>query len=156
MKKELTPQETYKRNQKKAKALKILAPITFWVMLVLAIICLIVALKNSFGNIAEISRMLDDQNLTGEQLTANYNILLDRYGEWVIGDGGKGFQMNFINIKHALFSGVMITMLIFSILLFIGAFVVGKWLMPKLSQQVEQSNQDMVNLTILEQSTKEN
>lgn len=151
-KKEMTPQDTYKRNQKRAKLLKIFAPITFWAMIVLGIICFIVAVKNSFGNIIEISQMLDDKNLTGEQLTTNYNILLDRYGEWVIGDGSKGFQMAFVNIKRALFSGVMITMLIFSIILVVGAFVIGKWLMPKLSQQVEQNNQDMVNLTILENS----
>lgn len=153
-KKELTSQDIYKRNQRKSKLLKTLAPVVFWTMIVLAIICLIVALRNSFGNVAEISRMLDDKQLTGEQLTQNYNYLLEKYGEWTIGDGSKGFQMDFVNIKRALFSGVMIASLIFSVLFLVGAFVVGKWLMPKLSQQVQQSNQDMVNLKILEQVEK--
>lgn len=153
-KKEFTSQDIYKRNQKKAKLLKTLAPIVFWAMIVLAIVCLFVALRNSFGNIAEISQMLDDEKLTGEQLTQNYNYLIEKYGQWTIGDGSKGFQMDFVNIKRALFSGVMIASLIFSVLFAVGAFVIGKWLMPKLSQQVQQNNQDMVNLKILEQVEK--
>lgn len=153
---ERTPEQVYKHNQKKAKWLKRLSPIVFWAMIGLAIICLIVALKNSFGNLAEISRMLDDENLTGEQLTANYQILLDKYGEWIIGDGSKGFQMNFVNIKNAIFSGMMIGMVVCAVVFIIGAFVVGKWLMPKLAEQVAQNNQDMVNLTILKANNKEN
>ena len=51
-KKQLTPEEIYKRNQKKSKVLRILAPICFWGFIALAIICLILAIKNSFGNVA--------------------------------------------------------------------------------------------------------
>ena len=148
-KKQLTPEEIYKRNQKKSKVLRILAPICFWGFLALAIICLILAIKNSFGNVAEIINMLDTKKYTGEELQANYQFLVEKYGEWVIGNGGAGFQITFVNIGHALFSGIMITNCIFFVVFLVSAYLLGKWLLPKLSAQILIDNQDMVNLTIL-------
>ena len=148
-KKQLTPEEIYKRNQKKSKVLRILAPICFWGFLALAIICLIFAIKNSFGNVAEIINMLDTKKYTGEELQANYQFLVEKYGEWVIGNGGAGFQITFINIGHALFSGLMITNCIFFVVFIVSAYLLGKWLLPQLSAQILIDNQDMVNLTIL-------
>ena len=148
-KKQLTPEEIYKRNQKKSKVLRILAPICFWGFLALAIICLILAIKNSFGNVAEIINMLDKKTYTGEELQANYQFLVEKYGEWVIGNGGSGFQITFVNIGHALFSGLMITNCIFFVVFLVSAYLLGKWLLPKLSAQILLDNQDMVNLIIL-------
>ena len=148
-KKQLTQEEIYKRNQKKSKVLRMLAPICFWGFLALAIICLILAIKNSFGNVAEIINMLDTKKYTGEELQANYQFLVERYGEWVIGNGGAGFQITFVNIGHALFSGIMITNCIFFVVFLVSAYLLGKWLLPKLSAQILLDNQDMVNLTIL-------
>ena len=148
-KKQLTPEEIYKRNQKKSKVLRILAPICFWGFLALAIICLILAIKNSFGNVAEIINMLDTKKYTGEELQANYQFLVEKYGEWVIGNGGAGFQITFVNIGHALFSGIMIINCIFFVVFLVSAYLLGKWLLPKLSAQILLDNQDMVNLTIL-------
>lgn len=148
-KKQLTPDEIYKRNQKKSKVLRILAPICFWGFLALSIICLILAIKNSFGNVAEIINMLDTKKYTGEELQANYQFLVEKYGEWVIGNGGAGFQITFVNIGRALFSGLMITNFIFCVVFLVSAYLLGKWLLPKLSAQILLDNQDMVNLTIL-------
>ena len=153
-KKQLTPEEIYKRNQKKSKVLKILAPICFWGFLALAIICLILAIKNSFGNVAEIINMLDTKKYTGEELQANYQFLVEKYGEWVIGNGGSGFQITFVNIGHALFSGLAITNCIFFVVFLVSAYLLGKWLLPKLSSQILLDNQDMVNLTILKDHSK--
>ena len=153
-KKQLTQEEIYKRNQKKSKVLRILAPICFWGFLALAIICLILAIKNSFGNVAEIINMLDTKKYTGEELQANYQFLVERYGEWVIGNGGAGFQITFVNIGHALFSGLMITNCIFFVVFLVSAYLLGKWLLPKLSAQILLDNQDMVNLTILKDHSK--
>ena len=89
-KKQLTQEEIYKRNQKKSKVLRMLAPIVFWGFLALSIICLILTIKNSFGNVAEIINMLDTKKYTGEELQANYQFLVEKYGEWVIGNGGAG------------------------------------------------------------------
>ena len=148
-KKQLTPEEIYKRNQKKSKVLRILAPICFWGFLALAIICLILAIKNSFGNVAEIINMLDTKTYTGEELRANYQFLVEKYGEWVIGNGGAGFQITFVNIGHALFSGLMITNCIFFVVFLVSAYLLGKWLLPRLSAQILIDNQDMVNLVVL-------
>lgn len=154
-KKQLTAEEIYKRNQKKSKILRILAPVCFWGFLALSVICLIFAVKNSFGNIAEIMELLDNNRYTGEQLEANYNYLTGKYGEWIIGNGGNGFTITFINIGKALFSGLMITNCILSVLFLASAYILGKWVLPKLSQQILTDNQDMVNLTILKQTNKE-
>ena len=154
-KKQLTPEEIYKRNQKKSKVLRILAPICFWGFLALAIICLIFAIKNSFGNVAEIINMLDTKKYTGEELQANYQFLVEKYGEWVIGNDGAGFQITFVNIGHALFSGLMITNCIFFVVFLVSAYLLGKWLLPKLSAQILIDNQDMVNLIILKGAKKD-
>ena len=152
--KQLAPEEIYKSNQKKSKVLRILAPICFWGFLSLAIICLILAIKNSFGNVAEVINMLDTKKYTGEELQANYQFLVEKYGEWVIGNGGAGFQITFVNIGHALFSGLMITNCIFFVVFLVSAYLLGKWLLPKLSAQILLDNQDMVNLTILKDHNK--
>ena len=152
---QLTPEEIYKRNQKRSKILRISAPICFWGFLILSIICLILAVKNSFGNIAEIMDLLDNSKWTGEQLEANYTYLISKYGEWVIGNGGNGFTISFINIGKALFSGLMVMNCMFSVFFFISAYILGKWVLPKLSQQILLDNQDMVNLTVLRSQNKE-
>ena len=151
-KKQKTPQEIYKSNQKKSKILRISAPIVFWVFIALSILCLILAIKNSFGNVAEIIDLLDSKRFTGEELQANYSYLVAKYGEWLIGNGGAGFQITFVNIGHALFSGLMITSLVLCVFFLAGAFILGKWVLPKLAEQILIDNQDMVNMKVLEQS----
>ena len=148
-KKQLTAEEIYKRNQKRSKVLRIISPIVFWGCLALAILCFFFAVRHSFGNIAEICNLLESENYTGEQLQENYAYLINKYGEWVIGNGGAGFQITFVNIGHALFSGLMITNCIFFVVFLVSAYLLGKWLLPKLSAQILLDNQDMVNLTIL-------
>jgi hypothetical protein len=148
-KKELTPEEIYKRNQRKSKILRTLAPIVFWGCLALSVLCLIFAIKNSFGNIGEICSLLDNKKFTGEDLRNNYEYLTNKYGEWVIGTGGAGFTITFINIGRALFSGLMVANCFLSVLFLLSAYLLGKWLFPKLSEQILLDNQDMVNMTVL-------
>lgn len=145
----LSPEEIYKKNEKKAKVLKMLSPIAFWGFLILAGLCLILAFKNSYGNIAEILRLLDDKVYNGEQLEANYNYLLNKYGEWTIGSGGYGFTIRFINISKALFGALMVSNLIMSVCFVVLAVLLGKWVLPKVAKQIEEENATMVNLTIL-------
>lgn len=153
-KKELSAEEIYKKNQKKAKVFKRLAPICFWGFLALSIMCLIFAVKNSFGNMAEILDLLDSKKYNGEQIEQNYLFLIDKYGEWVIG-GSAGFTITFVNVGKALFSGLMITNLILCVLFLVSAYILGKWALPKISEQILTDNQDMVNMTILKQKDKE-
>ena len=88
-------------------------------------------------------------------MQANYTYLVEKYGEWVIGNGGNGFTITFVNVGKALFSGLMITNVILSGVLFISAYVLGKWLLPKISAQILIDNQDMVNLQVLRSNEKE-
>lgn len=152
-KKQLTPEEIYKKNQKKAKLLKKVSPIVFVVLILLSFVCFYFAIKNSFGNIHEIIDMLNSKKFDGATLRSNYDYLTDKYGEWVIGNGSAGFQITFINIGHALFSGVMVVFFTLSVLFFVSAFVL-KWLLPRIAEQITIENQDMVNLTILKNSDK--
>lgn len=154
-KKELTAEEIYKKNQKKSKVLKILAPVCFWGFLALSLVCLILAFKNSFGNIAEIIRLLDGDVYNGEELKANYLYLIGKYGEWVIGGASGGFTITFVNIGKALFSGLAITNCVLCVFFILCAYILGKWVLPKISTQLITDNQDMVNMTILKQKDKE-
>ena len=151
-KKEYTAEETYKRNQKKIKFLKFAAPICFWGFLALGIVCICLAIRYSVGNVVEILDLLDDKKYTGEELQANYNFLVAKYGEWGIGNGGAGFTLRFINIGHALFSAAFALNMTMAIFFVLGAFILGKWILPKIAKQIETSNQDAVNLTILRNS----
>ena len=149
-----TPKEIYKNNQAKSKLFKRIAPIVFWGCLALSIVFLIMAVKHSFGNVAEILQLLDAKKFSGDQLQANYNYLVDKFGEWVVGNGSHGFTITFINIGNAVFSGFMIVACFLSVLFLISAYVLGKWLLPQIAEQIVQENQDMVNLTILEDHDK--
>ena len=57
--------------------------------------------------------------------------------------------VSFINIKAALFSGLMKTFLVLSIVSFLVAIIVGKVLFPKLADYFTNSNQDMANIATL-------
>lgn len=149
MSKQKTKVQTYDRNKKWAKALKVIAPICFWTFLALGILFFILAIKNSFGNVAEIIDKLNSRVYTGEELRANYEYLIEKYGEWMIGNGGAGFTISFVNIKNALFSGIMVISIILSLVFFVSSVVLGKLLLPRISEQLIQDNQDMVNIEVL-------
>ena len=153
-KKELTNEEIYKKNQKRAKIMRRMAPFVFWGFIVVAIVCFVLAIHNSLGNINEIIQQLNSKKYTGEELQAHYNALVEKYGEWVIGNGGAGFTVKFINIARAAFSGLMIANFIFCGVSIILAYLLGKWILPKTANLLEQSNTDMVNLTILRKEDK--
>ena len=149
-----SPEEIYKGNQAKSKLFKRISPIVFWGCLALAVLFLFLAIKNSLGNVAEICDMLDAKKFTGEQLQANYNYLTGKYGEWVIGNGSLGFTITFVNIGHAVFSGFMFVASFLAVFFLVVAYVLGKWLLPNMAEQILQDNQDMVNLTILKDHDK--
>lgn len=148
-KKQLTPEEIYKKNQKRSKIIGRSAPFVFWGFWAIAIISFIFALQNSIGNVAEICDLLDGKKYNDLELENHYLYLVQRYGEWRIGSGSAGFKITFVNIGRALFNGVAMANLITAVCFVIFAYVLGKWLMPMVSKQIIQDNQDMVNLTIL-------
>lgn len=148
----LTPEQLYKKNRAKAKWFKRLSPIIFWVFLGLAILFFIFMIDNSVGNITEIISLLDGDVYNELELEQNYQMLVEKYGEWtIIGNKGSSiFTVRFIDIRQAFFSGLMMTFLVLSILCLAIAIIVGKIVFPKLAQLYTDNNQDMVNMATLE------
>lgn len=142
--------DTYKKNQKHARLIGVLSPIVFWVLLGISILCLIIAIKNSVGNLVEISTLLDGKIYNDTELANNYNLLVNKFGEWQIGGGNGGFAIVFVDIRNAMFSAFSIANGIIAIVFFVSAFILGKWLLPYWGKTIEQQNQDMVNFAILE------
>lgn len=140
----------YKKQQNKAKIFSIIAPLIFWGLVVLSILFFYLSLKNSLGNIAEITTLLDSKVYNGEQLAENYAYLVNKYGEWVIGNSNGGFVITFVNIKRAVFNGLMVVELIMSFTCLINAYLWGKWLLPFFAKSLEKKGQDTVNMLILE------
>ena len=147
----MTPEQIYKRNQFRAKIFKNLAPIIFWSFLGLSILFFILMISNSVGNITEIISMLDKESLTGEQLQENYQYLVDKWGEWtIVGKNAGMFSIQFIDIRQAFFSGLMITFLTLGIICLIISVVAGKIVLPKLAQYYTDNNQSMVDIATLQ------
>ena len=122
----------------------------FWSFIALAIIFFIFTIRNSVGNITEIIHLLDKDVYNREQIAEHYQMLIEKYGEWnIIGVTGSTVTMQFVNIKNALFSGLMITFLSLSIVCFMVAIILGKIIFPKLSILYNENNQDMVNIATL-------
>lgn len=120
-------------------------------MISLTILFVSLTIKNSVGNVTEILSMLDKDTHTRQEIAENYGYLVEKWGEWtVIGHDGSAFEVAFINIGAALFSGLMKTYLVLTIISFSTAIIVGKVLFPKLSTYYKDHNQDMVNLATLE------
>lgn len=149
----LTKEELYKSNQKKIKALKMLTPIVFWGALALSVLFLVLALRNSIGNLNEIFDLLDSKKYNDIEIEQHYFELIEKYGAWGIGSA-TSFQLVFINVKAAVASGFAIFCFIMFVLFFVGAFLVGKWLLPLFTEKTIQENQDMCNLEILKAADK--
>lgn len=117
----------------------------------LFIFFIILTIGNSWGNISEIIGLLDKNKLTGEQISQNYDYLVNKWGEWVIvGQNSSAFSVRFIDIREAFFSGLMITFIILAIICLLFAIVLGKIVFPKLAQLYSDNNQDMVNIATLQ------
>ena len=108
-------------------------------------------IQNSVGNITEIINMLDKDSLTGEQIQENYQYLVDKWGEWiVVGENGGVLSIQFVNLKNAFFSGLMITFLSLGIICLVISIIGGKVILPKLAQYFTENNQSMVDIATLQ------
>lgn len=111
--------------------------------------------RNSVGNITEIINLLDKDVLTGEQVEQNYQMLVEKWGKWtIVGKENGIMNVEFIDIRKAFFSGLMITYLVLSIVFLALAIILGKVLFPKLAQYYSDNNQDMVNIATLQTNSE--
>lgn len=150
-KKNLTPEQLYKKNKKRLKTFKVLSPIIFFGFLILGLIFLFFMIKNSVGNITEIIELLDKKTHSEEVLQKNYQYLISKWGEWVIvGNLNSSITIKFVDIRNALFSKLMITNLILSIVCLSISLIIGKLLLSKLIKYYSENNQDIVNIATLQ------
>lgn len=153
-KKPLTAEQIYKRRQKSAKLCGTAAPFVFWICIALCILCFVFAVRHSIGNILEMKELLNSRKHTGEELAQNYEMLVQKYGEWEIGQMGGGFSIRFVDIGKAMINGLAVANAVLCVFFLLSAYILGKWLLPRLSNQITQDNQDMVNLRVLEMTQK--
>lgn len=153
-KKPLTAEQIYKRRQKTAKLCGTAAPFVFWICIALCILCFAFAVRHSIGNILEMKELLNSRKHTGEELAQNYEMLVQKYGEWEIGQMGGGFSIRFVDVGKAMINGLAVVNAVLCVFFLLSAYILGKWLLPRLSNQITQDNQDMVNLRVLEMTRK--
>lgn len=111
--------------------------------------------KNSVGNVVEILELLDKDTHSGNELAQNYNVLVERWGEWeIIGAGSAGLVIRYVNIGNALFSGLMIMYGTLTIISFCIAIVFGKIMFPMLAKHFKNSNDEMVDMATLKSASQ--
>lgn len=122
----------------------------FWFFMGLTIIFVTLMSKNSIGNVTEILHLLDKDVYSGEQIEANYAALIEKWGEWeIIGENNSGFVVRYVDVRAALFSGLMITYMVLSIVCLCLAIIIGKILFPRLAKMYTDSNSEMVDVATL-------
>lgn len=122
----------------------------FWFFMGLTIIFVTLMSKNSIGNVTEILHLLDKDVYSGEQIEANYAALVEKWGEWeIIGENNSGFVVRYVDVRAALFSGLMITYMVLSIVCLCLAIIIGKILFPRLAKMYTDSNSEMVDVATL-------
>lgn len=114
-------------------------------------------IKNSVGNIVEILDLLDKNKYLPEQIQENYQMLIQKWGEWeLVGENSAGFVVRYVDVRNALFSGLMITYMVLTIIFFVLSFVIGKILFPQLAKIYTNNNDEMVDLATLKSAQKIN
>ena len=111
--------------------------------------------QNSIGNITEILHLLDDSIYTGEEISAHYKMLVEKWGEWeIIGADNAGLVVRYVDIRNALFSGMMILYAFLAGLSFVLAIVLGKLIFPSLAKYYTANNSEMVDMATLKSAAK--
>lgn len=151
----MTAEQIYKKNQSKIKAFKILGPVTFWAAIIFTIIFLILALSNSIGNVTEILDMLDKSKYSGDELVANYQYLVAKWGEWeLVGEGMSGLVIRYVNVGNALFSSLMVTFFVLAIIFLLLGIIFGKIVFPCMVKYYNNNNESMIDIATLKSAAQ--
>lgn len=103
----------------------------------------------------EILHLLDKDIYTGEQIAENYAYLVQKWGEWeIVGAGTSGLVIRYVDVRNALFSGLMITYTVFTIVSLALSVILGKVLFPQLSKLYSDNNSEMVDVATLKSAAK--
>lgn len=152
---QLTTEQIYKKNKRKAKVFSTLTPIAWFSFLTLTIIFLCLAMRNSLGNVVEILELLDKEKYSGAEIRDHYTALAERWGEWEIAGEDNGvFAVRYIDVGAAMFSGLMFTYTILAFVSLTIAVVLGKIIFPSLAKLYKNSNDEMVDLATLKSASQ--
>lgn len=113
--------------------------------MITTIIFFYLAIKNSVGNVVEIMDALSVDSQSEQ--AANLVMLKEKWGTWIIGDGAVILQ--FVDIRNALFSGLMITFTILTVVFLLLAIIIGKILLPMLAKMYKDNNDELVDIATL-------
>lgn len=82
-------------------------------------------------------------------------MLVEKWGEWeIIGADSAGLVVRYVDIRNALFSGLMITYMILCIVSFALAFLLGKIILPTMKKYYETNNDEIVDMATLKTAAK--
>ncbi len=99
--------------------------------------------------------LLDKDIYTGEEITENYKYLVEKWGEWeIIGGENAGLVVRYVDIRNALFSGLMITYSILTIFCLLFAIIFGEIVFPQLAKLYSNNNDEMVDVATLKSAQK--
>lgn len=108
----------------------------------------LLVIKNSVGNITDILHQLDDNVYTGEEILQNYQMLIEKWGQWELGEG-SGVAVRYVDIGNALFSGLAITYATLTFVFLVIAIVFGKLVFPLLHKHYTNMNEELVDITTI-------
>ena len=92
---------------------------------------------------------------SGEEIEKNYAYLVEKWGEWeIIGEGSSGLIIRYVDVRSALFSGLMVTYSILTGVSILLAILIGKIVFPQLSKLYSDNNSEMVDVATLKSAAK--
>lgn len=110
---------------------------------------------NSVGNVTEVLNLLDKDAYTPEEIVANYQMLVDRWGEWTLTDIVLGgLSVRYIDIGAAMFSGAALLYAILSATFLLIYIVFGKITLPLLAKMYANNNVEMVDIATLKTASQ--
>lgn len=98
---------------------------------------------------------MDKDVYTGEEIAEHYKYLVEKWGEWeIVGADSAGLVVRYVDIRNALFSGLMVTYTILTVASLLLAVILGKIVFPQISKLYSNNNDEMVDVATLKSAQK--
>lgn len=98
----------------------------------------------------EILNLLDKETYSASELRDNYQSLVSKWGEWeLVGENSAGLAIRYVDVRNALFSGLMMTYTTLASVFLVCAIVFGKIVCPMLAKHYENTNTELVDMATL-------
>lgn len=112
-------------------------------------------IENSIGNVTEILNLLDKDKYTGEEIAEHYAYLVEKWGEWeIVGANNAGLVIRYVDVRNAMFSGLMVTFTVLTIVSIAVNFILTKVVFPQLIKMYTKNNDELVDVATLKSAAK--